>query len=867
MLNILKINSYSNIRRMTDNQALSNTIAYTTECRTVNVKTVNATEYERLCKSGLNCYEMTPNDRKIKPYFDIEIKPDYCLEGQDYPDILKPVLDIAMREISKQFPICNVAILESCSPSYQCVVSKKNKWIISAHIIITNWRVSKAKMLSIVNNMNATLQRSNEICKLVGLKNPDSFGLFDDSVYDPNRKIRNAYANKTHFNRETMQTEYEDRPMNIVSGTFENTCITAFFDEECFEIPDDDGRAESPTTVVNQPKEKSPAKKIVKNVELVEEEPLTTLTPEEFVKYREMLQLIRIDPKDRKVWLRVCSCLKQNGFTEDDWFSFCDINNLNMDEEKQTVFSKISTTFQLNIYYLQKLAKENVNAYKVWLKKWRKYSITIDELADSYKCATIISTYLKEELVLCKEQWFMLTASNLWRQQKEPLFYITRELRKYIDYSNQQVVNKIAITDGAEKETLIEISKTYLKFYTCINSGSFYTPLVKFLKSLLNDETFADRLDTNSGFLAFQNGVVDLKTKQFRQGIQSSDLITKTIPHDYDPTRRTNAIKKQFLYDVLLKIMNNNPEHLEYFLGLIGYSLIGSPQMEKSLYFCVDKTFKSAGDNGKTFFFDILTCIFPNYLYKTNKSFLESDNKKLHKQFALMKGCRLVWLDEFNEKKANAELMKVVADGLDYENEVMYGTSEIITVMFKLWTLTNHMPNIDPKETAVYNRYKQISYGSHFDRTGDRLEENPEKLEFIANTTYGDLIKTEYVNEVIDLVIDYANKYYVSGLPTIPLQFKKDTKETQSKNDTFKCWFEENAITNDAGLRVAEKDIIDRSGMHPKLVREGMTRLGYKYVKDMSKLGKDKFNKPLKGGYEGVGLIAEDDDELDDGDM
>jgi len=854
---------------MTD---LGETIKYTTECRTVNPRTVSAREYERLCMSGLNCYEMTPNDRKLKPYFDIEIKPDYCLEGQEYPDILKAVIGIAMREINKQFPIATVAILESCSPSYECVVSKKNKWIISAHIIISNWRVSKAKMLSIVNDMNATLQRSNEICKLVRLENPDTFGLFDDSVYDANRKIRNAFANKTHFNKETMQTEYEDRPMNIVSGTFENTCITAFFDEDCLEFPDDDGRTQSPTTVVNQPKEKSPAKKarvvLVEDTEATAEvEPLAPLTTEEFVKYREMLQLIRIDSKDRKVWLRVCSCLKQNGFIKEDWLNFCDINNLNMDEEKQTVFSKINTSFQLNVHYLQKLAKENVNAYKEWFKKWRKYSISLDELGDAYKCALIISTYLKEELVLCKEQWFMLTASNLWRQQKEPSYYIIRELRKYIDYSNQQVVNKIATTEGEEKEKLIEFSKSYLKYYAVINGTGFVSLLTKFLKSLLTDETFAERLDTNSEFLVFQNGVMDLKTKQFRMGIQSSDLITKTIPHDYYPKRQSNPIKKKFVYDVLLKIMNNNPDHLEYFLGLIGYSFIGSPQMQKSLYFCVDKTDKSAGDNGKTFFFDILTSIFPNYVYMTNKSFLESDNKKLHKQFALMKGKRLVWLDEFNEKKANAELMKVVADGLAYENEVMYGTSESIIVMFKLWTLTNHMPNIDPKETAVYNRYKQISYGSHFDRTGDRKEENPENLEFIANTTYGDLIKTEYIDEVVELVIVYANKYYASGLPPIPEQFKKDTKETQSKNDLFKCWFEENAIiTNDAGLLVAEKTIIDRSGMTPKLVREGMGRLGYKYEKDMSKLGKDKFNKTMKGGYVGVGLIAEDDDVLD-GDM
>ena len=69
-----------------------------------------------------------------------------------------------------------------------------------------------------------------------------------------------------------------------------------------------------------------------------------------------------------------------------------------------------------------------------------------------------------------------------------------------------------------------------------------------------------------------------------------------------------------------------------------------------------------------------------------------------------MKGKRLVWLDEFGKKKANSELMKEIGDGLSIENEVMYGTSESINIMFKLFTLTNNMPKI--KDVAVYNRYK-----------------------------------------------------------------------------------------------------------------------------------------------------------------
>ena len=160
------------------------------------------------------------------------------------------------------------------------------------------------------------------------------------------------------------------------------------------------------------------------------------------------------------------------------------------------------------------------------------------------------------------------------------------------------------------------------------------------------DDKFVDKLDSNKGQLAFQNGIMDLETKVFRQGILSSDFVTQTIPFDY---AKGDESKKEFVKSVLLKILNNNAEHLEYFLSIIGYTFIGSPNLEKSIYFCVDKTDKASGDNGKTFFFDILTTLLQNYVYKSKGSLLEEGNTKVHKQLAMMKGKRLVWLDEFGK--------------------------------------------------------------------------------------------------------------------------------------------------------------------------------------------------------------------------
>jgi phage/plasmid-associated DNA primase len=291
-------------------------------------------------------------------------------------------------------------------------------------------------------------------------------------------------------------------------------------------------------------------------------------------------------------------------------------------------------------------------------------------------------------------------------------------------------------------------------------------------------------LDNNAGLIAFQNGIYDIKNNTFRVGLKSTDYITDYIRYDYDKSKidieKTNKVKK-----TLKEIMNNNEEHLEYYLSVLGYCFTGCAEIQKSIYCCIDGT-DGLGDNGKTFFFNILTNLMPCYVYKTKCCLIEAGNSKVHKQLCMMKSSRIVWNDEASKKPKNYELLKEFADGGHIENEVMFGTSEPINIMFKLFILSNHMMNFDAEEGGIYNRFKQLTFNSHFDRTG-KIRACPDELQFEAGETLSRTFINEYQLEIIGLMVDYAHKFYENGekLPAVPEQFLQDVSKTKAKNDRY----------------------------------------------------------------------------------
>ena len=573
-------------------------------------------------------------------------------------------------------------------------------------------------------------------------------------------------------------------------------------------------------------------------------------------KEEELLYMIRIDPKARPVWLWICSCIKYNNMTNENWEKFGELNGLNWDTEKEKLFDYCRTDPKNNdIYCLQCYAKKNnPEQYKLWLERWNVYQITAQQVKDPFACSKVIYKSLKHSLRLCNESWFMLQNNNLWKSQKEPSFFIVDELHKYLDHGRNQLNNLLNNTqEGDEAKLVRDQLKEWLGFYQLVSSNSYVSGITRFLKTMLVDDKFSETLNVLKGKLAFQNGIMDLETKTFREGIRWDDYITETIPHDYNSVDNTDFVKEK-----LQLIVNNNEEHLEYHLSVFGFSFIGMPDLMKSVFFHIDKTNGGRGDNGKSFFFSILNELMPNYVYKSKASFLDKHNKTIHKQLSHIKGKRLIFLEEMPKTQAmNHSLFKEIGDGTTIENEVMYGTCEKIKVQGVLHALSNHIPDLSAEEEACYNRYRQISYNSHFDRTGTRTEANFEKLEFIADETLKDKIINEHADEVFNLLIEYAHKFFARGkkLPPIPTQFSKDTKETKDLNDKFGVWFSENMEIG-GGYKAALKKMEWESKFSLKEIKEGMKRKGFVYNSDLCGIGKNEFdNKYYKGGFEGVRIV------------
>jgi phage/plasmid-associated DNA primase len=764
--------------------------------------TITIAEFVSRIEKKIHTYEVISDT--IRYNFDVDA---YCLK-EEYDSetaiwletkCIEYITDALTKQTNKK---PNIVVATSHTNNYDETRAK-----YSLRFYVTNMRDNRESMKSFVVDLNKAINKMtvDKVSDVIEIEN-----LFDESIYSQLKKIRCINTSKPN----------QDRPLILKNGTIEDTIITKT-----------DGCIDVNYFVTQVPTSKQASISL-------------TDTPQN--KITELLDMIEINRYDRQTWLRVCACIKYNNLTDTEWKQFCYNNNLNMDDEKENLFYNLKNPHPIEIHYLQSLAKKsNPNKYKQWLQKWNIYGITFNEVNDPYSCALKIKNTLNTTLKLCKEKWFMLTDNQLWKKQNEPTFYIVKEIHKYLDHEKDSLNRKSSQAEGEEKKTLITQLENWLKLYSVITKSGYLSVLTKTLRPLLADDEFESKLDNNKGKLAFKNGIMDLQTKQFREGIMWDDFITDTIPYNYNPS------STDFIKSVLLKILNNNKEHLDYYLSLIGYSFIGDANLEKSIYFMIDKTEDCKGDNGKTFFFDILNDLFPNYVYKSKSTFILKKNPKAHKQLAEMKSKRLVWLEELPKDETNSELIKEIADGKTTENEVMFGTSEKINIMFKMFVLSNNIPNIKSDDEAVYNRYKQISFNSHFDRTGTREVENANKLEFIADTTLSNMIKEFYRDEVFNLIIEYANRYYTNKIPKIPQQFANDTIETKNKNNKFFEWFADNCEKNEDG-KVALDLLVSLSKCKKDDIKSFMKKCGYNYNRDLKGIGKDEKGKYYKGGYEGV---------------
>jgi hypothetical protein len=675
----------------------------------------------------------------------------------------------------------------------------------------------------------------------------------DTGVYDPHRKMRCV---------NTAKPDTPNEPMQLVEGTIEQTLIQYYSNKSydmyrltdfcSYNEIDYKPYFENKKNETNLKEEDGSTTDETMSV-ITEPESISDLGDMDLTKYEDMgdidLQLSILEPcfqkGQYKNWMKIGCILKKTLPYEDAVSYFIEhsyIAPFDNEADKQKNIDMFNSWNTNNGYTKKSLMKmcKDINkdlTFKLFL--YENFNGYVKDATDVSQLVEKIQDTIIRNTRFDGKEWYCLNDKNLWLIA-DPETNITNEVLRYIDYNKNYIDELFRFTDSQnEKKIFTNQLTALLKFRISItNSTSITNKIKKMLSSSILDKNFALNLDAKKDIWAFKNGVLNLKNGAFRRGFRSDDYLTTHLDFDYnkkfDETKLAN-LKEQFK-----KVLNYNDEHLNYFMSIIGACMTGNADKLKEMYFGVDGC-DGIGNNGKTNTLTIFNMIFNCYIYKTNKTFLEASNTKSHKQLVMMKGKRIVWADEWGKGLPNYELLKIIADGTNCENEVMYGTSEGILIMFKMFILTNHTPNLSSDEDAVYNRFRQITFGSHFDTQGITIKEDYEKLQFTADVNMRDNIVNNYKNEMIAWVLEYSKKFLIEyKLPPIPEKFVNDTKETKNANDKFKTIIDENyerCDVDDENECVSVYELMDRSGIkNNKTIISKMKQIGFPTRYDKNKM-------------------------------
>jgi len=542
-------------------------------------------------------------------------------------------------------------------------------------------------------------------------------------------------------------------------------------------------------------------------------------------------------------WRNVCLCMRWiTTFEHFDQFS--KINKEKYDKnETISIWNSIHEKYEaMNIGTLYHYAKEyDKQKYDLYFN----YYININKMTKgALTIAECISPKLERHLKWSNEKWFMFyKKTNLWIETKEPSHIIVQMIHKHIDYSIQIKINERAKCEDADQQKVItdEIAK-YSKMYSEVDKSGFYSMITKHLKTILYDSEFYYKLDNNPYKIAFQDGIYDLRENKFNKGYSDYDYITKTIPFDY---QTPNEEHTDFVKNVIFKICNCNQSHMNYYLGVLGQALLGDAELEKALYFCVGV----GGNNGKTLILEALADIMPNYVSKIERKKFEKGYTKAHKHLVGTKGKRIVYVEELSSKEQEMEILKEIADGKNIKNEIMFGTDELINIMFKLIFLSNCQANMKV-DGGIGNRYRQLCHNSKFNK--ETSEDNYDTLDFVQDKTLASKLKNEYKYALIQLLLDAGHEYAKTNTLTIPDEFEEAIANTLEANDEIKMWFNDNCEYGD-DFKFSKKELEDNISKPFREIQNEIQRItNSKYDRSL-RFGK----KNPQGGFKGFRMKSE----------
>jgi hypothetical protein len=794
---------------------------------------------ENLLEKDNHFYEVIYPQQPVKPYFDLEMEP--CIET-DHKNLLLVLVNIVIKYVLDNYKIQLVIddfeVLDSC---------RENK--LSYHMLIQNKIYFKTVALQKVFILDLFQHIQNTEPTIVwGDKSEKT--IMDKLVYGKAQNFRcvnQSKKGKKFVLRRTSNVSVMDCFVGLYWGTGDRIPI----EPEIQEIKNE------PNSSI--PKKKTDIPKIIeKNISI----DIPTIIEND--KYLELLFTViknELNEKGNKKiaredWFQIFSILYTNDYPIEYWVYYSGL--ISKTKTAEDLWKRFKPLYKMDLFGLQTIAKfYNYQGYKEWLVKHTEY-LSLQTLAKGENdIAKFISPFLIKSLVFCRKEWWGYNkTTHLWDCLEDPSAMITTFIQRKMDEGLECllfILNKT--TDEEEYKKLSALKNEYPKHYKNVCKSGVNSQIIKYLKTYLNDSEFFEKLDKTFYRIAFKNGILDLKTLEFKKGITEKDYISKTIPFDYEVPKDEDV---KWVRENIKKICNYNERHLEYYLSALGYVFTGDTKREQKFWYYRGQT----AENGKSVIFEALEIIAPNYVIKANKDTLDK-GADLRKEINTWRGLLLLWLDEVSQVKKDEDLLKAICNGTGYKYNQLYNKSSVVMpINFKLMAVSNNTLNIKA-DAGIKRRFTHGQMNAQFPE--DQLEDNYETLMFIKDKDFGDKLTKKYRNALLYLIFTYSKYYFIDQkLKDYPIEWKEEATEIMNSNNQFEEWFKD--IFQIGENQMIHKDefnsIMENSKYKTVNVKDEIARmkLGIDYKSQHSQPLKEGSRKQGKGWWFGFSLKIDEEE-------
>lgn len=394
------------------------------------------------------------------------------------------------------------------------------------------------------------------------------------------------------------------------------------------------------------------------------------------------------------------------------------------------------------------------------VSNFEKRNLNVFELNDTGNARRFIEQYGDILRYNVDNKNWMIWNGNYWET----------DIREYVKNYIEILAEKLTFDAShiADPKIQMEALSNIQRIYSSAGKES----LLKEARHIEGIPVVNDDFDKSPYLLCANNGTIDLRSGDIMAN-NKDNMLSLNTGVDISFEKPTIFLK------VLNDLFEGDNEMIEFFHRCIGYSASGRTR-EQVMFI-----FQSEGNSGKSLVMDIICKALGQYSISCDADLI-TDNKYANankEQIARLKNKRLAVIEELNDGDyLNQRLTKNLTSGKGKQSaRFLYANTFELTIICKLWLVTNFDAIITGTDRAIWRRIIKIK--SNADFTGHEDKDLDEKL-------------MKELPQILGWIIDGYRQYNEKGLD-IPQRVINDTTDYRNTMDITQQWVDECCDTNE----------------------------------------------------------------------